>query len=178
ESRNRITVRWLGSGGFDGVPTTDHRPLTTVLHEQAEESRKRITVKWLGSGGFDGVPTTDHRPLTTVLHGQAEESRKRITVKWLGSGGFTGVPTTNHRPPTTVLHGHRPHRRPPRTFPRAIAFRIPARSNIDIHRSITPLERPHQPDRHPQRRRNSNPPLRRVLFSGPPPLPKTLSSQP
>src|ERR1039457_3354740 len=48
-----------------------------------------------------------------------------------------------------VLHGHRPHRRPPRTFPRATALPIPARTNIDVHQSITTLERPHQPDRHP-----------------------------
>src|SRR5208337_1002534 len=78
-----------------------------------------------------------------------------------------------------VLHGHRPHRRPPRTFPRTIPPRISARSNIDIHRSITPLERPHQPHRHPPSRRNRNPPLRRVLLSSPPPLPsflETLSS--
>src|SRR6266852_1903075 len=90
--------------------------------------------------------------------------------------------TENHRPGncTSVtlpleslqaLHGHPSHRRPPPTFRRAIASRIPARSNIDIHRSITPLERPHQPHRHPPSRRNRNAPLRRVFLPSPPSLP-------
>src|SRR5207302_6066489 len=65
-----------------------------------------------------------------------------------------------------------PHRRPPRTFHRVTASLIHPQSNIDIHRSITPLQRSHQPDRHPPSRRNRNPPLRRVLLPSPPPLPK------
>ena len=46
----------------------------------------------------------------------------------------------------------------------------PTARHIDIHRSITPLERPHQLDRHPQGGRNRNPPLRRIPLRRPPSL--------
>jgi hypothetical protein len=73
---------------------------------------------------------------------------------------------------TTPTRGHRPHSRSPRAFPRATTPRPPVGSNIDVHRSITTLERPHQPDRHPPSQRNSTPPLRRILLPGKPPLSK------
>ena len=68
------------------------------------------------------------------------------------------------------------HRRPAPTLPRT--SRRPTTNDqrpakyIDVHRSIAPLERPHQPHRHPPPRRNRNPPLRRIPLRGPPTLPR------
>src|SRR5271166_568638 len=81
-------------------------------------------------------------------------------------------PLISPSPSSTIssVHGPLPHRRPPRTLSRA-ARRPPTDdqrhpTNIDVHRSITSLERPHQPDRHPRPGTNRPPPLRRIIIYG------------
>jgi hypothetical protein len=56
--------------------------------------------------------------------------------------------------------------------------RRPLSKHIDVHRYTPTLERPHQPNCHPQPGRNSNPPLRREPIRRRPPVPKGLPREP
>src|SRR5580692_580032 len=87
------------------------------------------------------------------------------------------------------IHGTRSHRRAAATIScavnaliRTLSFRgakrrgiccplpRPTTEYIDVHRYTSPLERPHQPDRHPRRRTDRHPPLRRKPLRRTPPF--------